>query len=65
MYNCTLPLTCKLEMMSGQCCVLAAFFLEKKSGSDSTGGWVGVGTGLDGCRKLCHHQGSNPGLSSL
>jgi hypothetical protein len=50
--------------MSGQCCVSAALHLEKRPGSDSTGGWVGIGTGLEGCGKLCHHQGSNPGMSS-
>jgi len=28
--------------MSGQCCASAPFHLEKTSGSDSTGGWVGA-----------------------
>ena len=51
--------------MSGHCCASAALRLEKRPGGDSTGGWVGIGAGLDGCGILCHHQVLTPGLPSL
>lgn len=43
---------------------ISCFNTGKTPGTHSTGGWVGLGAILDGCRKSHTHQGSNPKLSS-
>jgi hypothetical protein len=53
-----------LEGVGGQHHAPAALPPEKRPGTYCTGGWVGIGTGLDGHGKFRLYRDSIPGLSS-
>jgi hypothetical protein len=43
---------------------LGRLYPRERPGTDCTGGWVGLGAGLDRCGKSRPHRNSIPGLSS-
>jgi hypothetical protein len=61
MYSCTLSLTS--EWMGWMISATIRRLYHRERDLDCTGGWVGPGTGLDGCGKSLHRD-SIPGQSS-